>query len=90
MEIRSQAATYSQLEPVNTVPGSKPQSALAGSGQPSQASDVASLSSGQMLSGSDVRVGLVQALQGQISSGTYQVSAQNVANKVMDSMVLQG
>jgi anti-sigma28 factor (negative regulator of flagellin synthesis) len=89
MEIRSQAATYTQLEPVNTVSG-KAQSAPATFGQPSQASDVASLSSGQMLSGSDVRVGLVQALQGQISSGTYQVPAQNVASKVIDSMVLQG
>jgi flagellar biosynthesis anti-sigma factor FlgM len=90
MEIRSQAATFQQLQPATTVSSTKPQSASAASGQPAQTSDVASLGSGQMLSGDDVRIELVQALQGQVSSGTYQVSAQNVASKLMDSMVLQG
>jgi flagellar biosynthesis anti-sigma factor FlgM len=90
MEIRSQTATFQQLEPVTTASTSRPQNATVSSGQPSQTSDVASLGSAQMLSGDDARTGLVQALQGQISSGTYQVSAQNVASKVMDSMVQQG
>jgi anti-sigma28 factor (negative regulator of flagellin synthesis) len=40
-----------------------------------------------MLSGDDVRMGMVQSLQSQITSGTYQVSAQAVASKLVDSMI---
>jgi len=88
MEIRPQAASYQQLEPVVAAPSAKAATELNGSAQPLPTPDVASLSSAPMLSGDDVRTERVQALQSQISSGTYQVSAQDVASKVVDSMLL--
>jgi flagellar biosynthesis anti-sigma factor FlgM len=90
MEIRPQATMFQQLEPVAASSSAKVSNETSPSASPSLASDVASLGSGQMLSGDDVRTEQVQALQSQISSGTYQVSAQDVASKLVDSMLLQG
>ena len=88
MQISSQNTSFQPLEPISTPSNTKASSETAASGQSStQASDVASLGSGQMLSGDDVRMGMVQSLQSQITSGTYQVSAQAVASKLVDSMI---
>ncbi len=86
MEIRPQAPSYQQLEPVTTASSAKAPSAPSATGGQALAPDVASLGSGQMLSGDDVRTERVQALQTQIGSGSYQVSAQDVASKLIDSM----
>ena len=87
MEIRPQATSYQQLDPVATTASEKTSNAPSTTAGQVVASDVASLGSGQMLSGDDVRTDRVQALQSQISSGTYQVSAQDVASKLVDSML---
>ena len=87
MEIRPQAASYQQLDPVATTASEKTSNAPSTTAGQVVASDVASLGSGQMLSGDDVRTDRVQALQSQLSSGTYQVSAQDVASKLVDSML---
>jgi flagellar biosynthesis anti-sigma factor FlgM len=90
MEIRPQAPAFQQLDPVASASSAKtPDTTSATSGQ-ALATDVASLGSGQMLSGDDVRTESVQALQSQIASGSYQVSAQDVASKLVDSMLQQG
>jgi flagellar biosynthesis anti-sigma factor FlgM len=86
MEIRPQATSYQQLDPVATSSSAKTPDAPSTSAAQGVAPDVASLGSGQMLSGDDVRTDRVQALQSQISSGSYQVSAQDVASKLVDSM----
>jgi flagellar biosynthesis anti-sigma factor FlgM len=88
MEIRPQVASFQELEPVGAAPSAKAATELSGSTPSSPAPDVASLSSAQMLSGDDVRTDRVQALQSQIASGTYQVSSQDVASKLVDSMQL--
>jgi flagellar biosynthesis anti-sigma factor FlgM len=90
MEIRPQATTFQPLEPVAAASSAKVSNETSSSASQPLAPDVASLGSGQMLSGDDVRTEQVQALQSQISSGTYQVSAQDVASKLVDSMLLQG
>jgi flagellar biosynthesis anti-sigma factor FlgM len=87
MEIRPQATSYQPLDPVATTTSAKTPDAPSTTAGQVVASDVASLSSGQMLSGDDVRTDRVQALQSQISGGTYQVSAQDVASKLVDSML---
>jgi flagellar biosynthesis anti-sigma factor FlgM len=87
MEIRPQATSYQQLDPVASTSSAKASTAPnSTAGQP-VSPDVASLGSGQMLSGDDVRTDRVQALQSQISSGTYQVSTQDVASRLVDSML---
>lgn len=88
MEIRSPSLALQSLEPVRTV---KSADDSAGPGAPGKLGqpveqDVASLMLGQALSGDDTRVGRVQALQQQISNGSYEVSAQAVATKLLDSM----
>ena len=90
MEIRPQATSYQQLDPVATSSSAKTSNAPSATPAQGAAPDVASLGSGQMLSGDDVRTDRVQALQNQISSGSYQVSAQDVASKLVDSMLQQG
>jgi anti-sigma28 factor (negative regulator of flagellin synthesis) len=90
MEIRSQAPSFQELDPVVSAPSAKTPDAASTTGGQALGPDVASLGSGQMLSGDDVRTGTVQALQSQIASGTYQVSAQDVASKLVDSMLQQG
>jgi flagellar biosynthesis anti-sigma factor FlgM len=87
MEIRPQAASYQQLDPVATPASAQASAAPTAASGLAVSPDVASLSSGQMLSGDDVRTERVQALQSQISSGTYQVSAQDVASKLFESML---
>jgi flagellar biosynthesis anti-sigma factor FlgM len=84
MEIRPQATSYDPVATSSSAKTSNAPSTPAGEGV---APDVASLGSGQMLSGDDVRTDRVQALQSQISSGSYQVSAQDVAFKLVDSML---
>lgn len=90
MEIRPQAPSYPQLDSVTTALSAKAPNATSATGGQALAPDVASLGSGQMLSGDDVRTESVQALQSQIASGSYQVSAQDVASKLVDSMLQQG
>jgi flagellar biosynthesis anti-sigma factor FlgM len=88
MQISSQNTSFQQLEPISTQPNAKASAETASPVSPStEAPDVASLGSGQMLSGDDVRMGMVQALQSQIASGSYQVSAQAVASKLVDTMM---
>jgi flagellar biosynthesis anti-sigma factor FlgM len=90
MEIRPQAPSYQQLDPVTTASSAKASNATNATGGQTVAPDVASLGSGQMLSGDDVRTEVVQSLQAQIGSGSYQVSAQDVASKLVESMLQQG
>jgi flagellar biosynthesis anti-sigma factor FlgM len=90
MEIRPQATSYQQIDSVATTSSAKASNAPSATAGQTLAPDVASLGSGQMLSGDDVRTEQVQGLQSQISSGTYQVSAQDVASKLVDSMLQQG
>jgi flagellar biosynthesis anti-sigma factor FlgM len=85
MEIRSQNYDLQPLEAVGTVSQHAAVGGIGSSGQP-QVQDVASLSFGQALSGDDVRTERVQALQSQIANGTYQVSAQGVAGKLLSAM----
>jgi flagellar biosynthesis anti-sigma factor FlgM len=88
MQISSQNTSFQPLEPLSTQSNTKASSDAAAPAQSSTpASDAASLGSGQMLSGDDVRMGMVQSLQSQITGGTYQVSAQAVASKLVDSMI---
>jgi anti-sigma28 factor (negative regulator of flagellin synthesis) len=87
MEIRPQATSYQQLDPVATSSSAKTSNAPSTSASQGAGPDVASLGSGQILSGDDVRADRVQVLQSQISSGSYQVSAQDVASKIVDSML---
>jgi flagellar biosynthesis anti-sigma factor FlgM len=87
MEIRPQATSYQQLDAVATTASAKTSDAPSSTTGQVAASDVASLGSGQILSGDDVRTDRVQALQSQISSGTYQVSAQDVASKLVDYLL---
>jgi flagellar biosynthesis anti-sigma factor FlgM len=90
MEIRPQAPSFQPLDPVATASSATTPSATSTTGEQTLAPDVASLGSGQMLSGDDVRTESVQALRSQIASGSYQVSAQDVASKLVDSMLQQG
>jgi flagellar biosynthesis anti-sigma factor FlgM len=90
MEIRPQAPSFQQLDPVVSASSAKTSDAMSTTGGQALAPDVASLGSGQMLSGDDVRTDSVQALQSQIASGSYQVPAQDVASKLVDSMLQQG
>ncbi|HEY4047977.1 MAG TPA: flagellar biosynthesis anti-sigma factor FlgM [Acidobacteriaceae bacterium] len=89
MEIRSQSQNFQPLDSIATVSAQAASGGAAGSPQRPLQQDVASLNFGQALSGDDVRTERVQALQLQITSGTYQVSAQGVAGKLMNSMVEQ-
>jgi flagellar biosynthesis anti-sigma factor FlgM len=88
MEIRSPSLALQPLEPVGTVKSADDSAGPGTPGKPGQPveQDVASLMLGQALSGDDTRVGRVQALQGQIANGSYEVSAQAVATKLLDSM----
>ena len=61
-------------------------------GAPAQRPDQASLSSAgglvaQALASSDVRLEKVTELQAAIASGTYKVSAQDVAHKMIESLL---
>lgn len=87
MEISPQSFTSQPLEQVGTAKGaggSAPPSVT--SQQARQQEDVASLSSGQALSGDDTRVERVRTVQNQIANGTYQVSAQDVASSLLSSL----
>lgn len=90
MEIRSQSSMFQPLDAVATAPNTKVRTDSSSSGQQSVSPDVASLGLGQMLSGDDVRIDRVQALQSQISSGSYHVPAQDVASKLFNTMAEQG
>jgi flagellar biosynthesis anti-sigma factor FlgM len=89
MEISSQNNIITPLNSVEPVSVQSAHSSVTAPVQTAAQQDVANLNFGQALSGDDVRSDRVQALQGQIASGTYQVSAQGVAGKLLSSMVEQ-
>jgi anti-sigma28 factor (negative regulator of flagellin synthesis) len=89
MEIRSESQNFQPLASVATVSSQGAAGGAVGSPPKPLQQDVANLNFGQALSGDDVRTEKVQVLQGLIASGTYQVSAQGVAGKLLSSMVEQ-
>jgi len=88
MEISSQSPALQPLDPPAAVKSTSDSGSAAASrtaGQHVQ-QDVASLALGSALSGDDMRVNRVQALQGQIASGAYRIDAQAVASKLLDHL----
>ena len=85
MEIRSEAFVLQPLEPADTINSAGGHSQTISPAQQAP-QDLTSLKGGQMLSGDDLRGNLVQALQSQIGNGSYRVSAQDVASKLLGSM----
>ncbi len=89
MEIPSQNFIFQPLDPVGTVSPANARSGSSPSGQSQIEQDVASLTFGQMLSGDGIRSDRVQVLRSQIASGAYQVSAQDVASRLLNNMTEQ-
>lgn len=91
MEISSQSPALQPLDPAGAIKSTSGSGISSGSTASRMAAqhpqpDVASLALGSALSGDDMRVSRVQALQGQIASGAYQIDAQAVAAKLLDNM----